>query len=201
MLKYAIVAAGLVLSLVLGATLFREPIAWAAQAVDANIIGPLDAGGNVKVHEQGTANVNVTNGSLKAGSYPTEADGFFQRLAVLFPFQNRPLLEGPLTSSEELRITSFTIDNINDGEAYVSIGGLQVADTDKACPTYVLGDLHVVLVVAVPAHGTLQLPFPQPLSIVNPGFSHWCLEAFMGTDVSSSNDANLPRVTTIGYIR
>jgi hypothetical protein len=53
---------GLVLgSLVLGATVLREPIAYAAQSVSAQIIGPLDANGNVKVHEQGTADVNVTN--------------------------------------------------------------------------------------------------------------------------------------------
>jgi hypothetical protein len=49
------------LSVVLGATVFREQVAWAAQAVDATIIGPLDSNGNVKVHEQGTAAVNVTN--------------------------------------------------------------------------------------------------------------------------------------------
>jgi hypothetical protein len=47
----------LLLSTVLGATVFREPIAWAAQTVDATIIGPLDNNGNVKVHEQGTATV------------------------------------------------------------------------------------------------------------------------------------------------
>lgn len=55
MRRYVIVAAGLLLSLVLGATVFREQAAWAAQAVDARIVGPLDAQGNVKVHEQGTA--------------------------------------------------------------------------------------------------------------------------------------------------
>ena len=33
----------------LGATVFREPIAWAAQSVSATIVGPLDDDGNVKV--------------------------------------------------------------------------------------------------------------------------------------------------------
>lgn len=42
--------------IVLGATVFRAPVVWAAQQVDATIIGPLD-NGNVKVHEQGTAQV------------------------------------------------------------------------------------------------------------------------------------------------
>jgi hypothetical protein len=44
---------------VLGATVLREPIAYAAQAADANIISPLDAEGNVRVHEAGTARVSV----------------------------------------------------------------------------------------------------------------------------------------------
>ena len=73
MRKYAFVAAGLLLSLVLGATVFREPIAWAAQSVDATIIGPLDSNGNVKVHEQGTANVNVTNTLLPVHEQGTAA--------------------------------------------------------------------------------------------------------------------------------
>lgn len=48
-------------SVLLGATVFREDIAQAAQAVSAEIVGPLDAQGNVKVHEQGTADVRVAN--------------------------------------------------------------------------------------------------------------------------------------------
>jgi hypothetical protein len=50
MRKYAIIAAGLLLSAMLGATVFREPVAWAAQTVDANIIGPLDDQGFLRVH-------------------------------------------------------------------------------------------------------------------------------------------------------
>jgi hypothetical protein len=70
--KSSFVALLLIGATVLGATVLREPIAWAAQSVDANIVGPLDANGNVRVHEQGTAavheqgtaNVKVTNSSL-----------------------------------------------------------------------------------------------------------------------------------------
>lgn len=40
-------------ALVLGSTVFREQVAWAAQAVDAHITN-LDANGNIMVHEQGT---------------------------------------------------------------------------------------------------------------------------------------------------
>lgn len=59
MKKWSFVALLLVGATILGATVLREPIAWAAQSVDANIIGPLDGQGNVKVHEQGTANVQL----------------------------------------------------------------------------------------------------------------------------------------------
>jgi|RhiMethySRZTD1v2_1073278.scaffolds.fasta_scaffold12215_13 hypothetical protein len=52
MMRAFLVAVIVVASLVLGATVFREQIALAAQVVDATIIGPLDAGGNVRVREQ-----------------------------------------------------------------------------------------------------------------------------------------------------
>jgi hypothetical protein len=72
MKKWSFVALLLVGATMLGATVLNEPIANAAQTVSANIIGPLDPNGNVKVHEQGTAAVheqgtaavNVTNSSV-----------------------------------------------------------------------------------------------------------------------------------------
>jgi hypothetical protein len=45
----------------LGTTVFREDIARAAQIVSAEIVAPLDAQGNLKVAEQGTADVRITN--------------------------------------------------------------------------------------------------------------------------------------------
>jgi hypothetical protein len=48
----------------LGSTVLRDGIANAAQSVGATITGPLDSSGDVAVHEQGTANVSVTNTSL-----------------------------------------------------------------------------------------------------------------------------------------
>ena len=78
MRKYAIVTGGLLLSLVLGATVFSAPIARAAQSVSATITGPLDGQGNVTVHEQGTANVSVTNSQLSVreqGTVPASQSG------------------------------------------------------------------------------------------------------------------------------
>jgi len=59
MRKWLFVALLVVGASVLGATVLREPIALAAQAVDAKIIGPLDGEGNVRVHEQGTVAVKL----------------------------------------------------------------------------------------------------------------------------------------------
>jgi len=59
MKKWIFVALLVVGATILGATVLREPIASAAQTVDANIIGPLDGQGDIRVHEQGTAAVNA----------------------------------------------------------------------------------------------------------------------------------------------
>jgi hypothetical protein len=63
--KALIAAFVLVLSsFVLGATLFREQVAHAAQGITATIVSPLDGAGNVAVHEQGTANVRILDGGV-----------------------------------------------------------------------------------------------------------------------------------------
>ena len=50
--RWSSVALLLAGAMFLGATVFREPIARAAQTVSATIVGPLDAEGNVKVLDQ-----------------------------------------------------------------------------------------------------------------------------------------------------
>jgi hypothetical protein len=62
MKKWSFVALLLLGAAILGATVLREPVAWAAQSINANITGPLDGQGNVKVHEQGTTQVAGTIG-------------------------------------------------------------------------------------------------------------------------------------------
>src|SRR5262245_50466918 len=73
MKRWAFVLLVVVGATILGATVLREPIASAAQNVGATIIGPLDASGNVAVHEQGTANVNVTNATVPVHEQGTTA--------------------------------------------------------------------------------------------------------------------------------
>ncbi len=74
-------------SAVLGATVLRQPLAEAASPFTAVIIGNtssnpvpvkdqnLDGNGNLKVHEQGTASVNVANASLPVREQNVDADG------------------------------------------------------------------------------------------------------------------------------
>jgi hypothetical protein len=73
MKKWPFVALLVVGATVLGATVLREPIARASQVVDANIIGPLDEQGNVKVHEQGALQVASSSSNplwVKAADNP-----------------------------------------------------------------------------------------------------------------------------------
>ena len=51
MKRWPLAAALVAAALVLGATVFAQPVAWAAQAVGATIVGPLDEQGNVKVSQ------------------------------------------------------------------------------------------------------------------------------------------------------
>jgi hypothetical protein len=76
-MRRAIIAAFLLVlgSVVLGATILRAPIASAAQSVSSTIVGPLDSNGNVAVHEQGTADVNVKNASLSVAPQAPVTDG------------------------------------------------------------------------------------------------------------------------------
>jgi hypothetical protein len=62
--KWLVVALFLVAAVMLGATVFREPVAYAAQILDAKVVAPLDGDGNIRVHEQGTAAVDVANPSI-----------------------------------------------------------------------------------------------------------------------------------------
>jgi len=60
-IAFAILLVGL--ASVLGATVFRDQVARAAQSVDAHITN-LDGNGNIKIHEQGTAAVTVSGGTV-----------------------------------------------------------------------------------------------------------------------------------------
>jgi hypothetical protein len=97
-MKKALIPAFLLVlaSTILGATVLREPLAWAAPPMPSVFVvndesSPvpareqnLDADGNIKVHEQGTADVNVTNASLSVAP-PTPITGGGKTLGIGCP--------------------------------------------------------------------------------------------------------------------
>jgi hypothetical protein len=111
MRRRAIIGALLLIGVgvVLGATVFRTDIAQAtglAQAVSATIVSPLDAQGNVKVHEQGTANVNVTNSGLSIAP-PTPVTGGGNSL--IFGIGDHPLAT-QTASALSIHLTAASVD-------------------------------------------------------------------------------------------
>jgi hypothetical protein len=86
MRKALVLGIVLVTSVVLGGTVFRQQVADAASMLNVFVTNDsshpvpvreqnTDANGNIKVHEQGTANVNVTNNSLTVTPPTPVTDG------------------------------------------------------------------------------------------------------------------------------
>jgi hypothetical protein len=154
MKKWSFLALLLIGATILGSTVLREPIASAAQSVDANIIGPLDGQGNVKVHEQGTANVAV-NGSvavrpaIPANEFNNSDTG------------NTDLCPN-LPAGTRWYLSSLSATNTSGFAGAVHVF-LQGADGTANGP-----------VIAVEPATTSQLTFPVPF-ILAQGGDNWCL--------------------------
>jgi hypothetical protein len=123
-MKKALVPALLLVlgSVLLGATVLREPLAWAAPPMPSVFVANdesspvpareqnLDADGNIKVHEQGTADVNVTNTSLPVAPPPPVTRGGGSLFVSSCPDERFP---GTVIASA-LRINwSSTITGVN----------------------------------------------------------------------------------------
>lgn len=96
-LRRAMVAVVVLLlaGMLLGATVFREQVAQAAQAVlQVNVVNPTTS--PVPVRQQGTADVNVTNGSLAVDA-PAPVTSGGQRLQA--PAGQDTVLGAPVTAS------------------------------------------------------------------------------------------------------
>src|SRR5262245_6735109 len=117
MKKWPFVVLLLVGATVLGATVLREPIAGAAQDLAVTIIGPLDARGNVKVHEQGTARVDVTNSSVavEPDLHLTNRFVFRATLDLDTQFKNFTVPDGKVLVVEHLNV-----DVLADADRLVS---------------------------------------------------------------------------------
>jgi hypothetical protein len=122
-------------SAVLGATVLREPVAWAAAPITNVIVGNtaanpvpvreqnLDANGHVKVHEQGTADVNVKN------AVKLDPAGNTVQLAAPAPFHAYEFIDNPaaaggrtcvpfgIPAGEHARIDTVTVVTYGDPAA------------------------------------------------------------------------------------
>jgi hypothetical protein len=113
MTKRAIVSAIVLLlvGVVLGTTVFREQVAQAAQSLSATIVGPLDDKGNVAVHEQGTADVNVTGGNLAiAREAPIARGGSAVVIATGSTYSvSQPAVATALSIHMQSEVTNLTV--------------------------------------------------------------------------------------------
>ena len=136
MRKLWLVGAIVLLSVVLGATVLREPVAWAASNLNVTIIGPLDGDGNVKVHDQGTVtvagSVEVTNDppTQVVLRSPTSGDQVLAGSPRFYIFDTTALsavrvgfssLSGTENCQVEVIIDSFTVREWNINAEFVDV--------------------------------------------------------------------------------
>jgi hypothetical protein len=142
MRRQVLISAGIIfVSLVLGATVFKEPIAWAKDLLDVNITN-VDADGNVKVHEQGTARVFVQD-------VPAPAE----------PYHVYLLCSGPSTPGS---CTAQTRQYVPEGKRFVietmsgyATGGTDAPVTELSLTTRLGGTLGVYRMLMQPVHRNL----------------------------------------------
>jgi hypothetical protein len=146
-------------SVVLGATVFREQVAHAAATLmvrEANT----DAQGNIRVHEQGTANVQAV---LPSNSFSVTNTTFQLPQDIEFcPSQDLP-------SGTKWFVTSFTAANLGTGLGAADIN-LEPSSGAPPGSQPVLGPR-----IAVPESETVHLAFPQPFMLTAPDVGY-CLE-------------------------
>jgi hypothetical protein len=121
---------------VLGATVFRSDIAQAtglAQSVTVNNTPAqavpvreqnLDGSGNIKVHEQGTASVNVTNSSLTVAS-PAPITGGAINVGIPCPFAftfGGSVVASALTFHLSAGVENVALRTGNNSIAYRAVG-------------------------------------------------------------------------------
>jgi hypothetical protein len=119
----------------LGATVFRADIAQAtglAQSVTVNNAASdpvpvreqnLDGGGNIKVHEQGTANVNVTNSSLTiAAQAPITGGAIHWDLPCPSGFKFGTVVASALTFHLSAGVEDVELRTGTSSVAYTAVG-------------------------------------------------------------------------------
>ena len=117
MRKWQVVTLLVVTASMLGATVFREPVAFAAQLVNATITSPLDPQGDVAVHEQGVASVQVTNAEL-AVRQGTPFSIMVKKPADRFtvPADKRLVIEYVNSFSGTAQVASLIVGHVEPGQ-------------------------------------------------------------------------------------
>jgi hypothetical protein len=131
----------------------------AAQSVSATITGPLDGQGNVKVHEQGTANVNVLGNVSAQAAIP--ATQFSRHRFLSGGFDD---VSGPDPAGRNYAITSVSFGNRGDTPAEVSLFAVYGTTTGDCTFTVPINPSDEPS-ATVPAHDTVSMTFPQPFVI------------------------------------
>jgi hypothetical protein len=138
----------------LGTTVFRDDIAnatgLAGPPMPVSIVSPLDSQGNVKVHEQGTANVSV--GGVVTTQQVTPSHSFSVRIHGTGGEQIVECQGSPLPAGTRWFITSFGAANTNAGAAFA-----QLVLAHPASPSDEVGPA-----LEMQANNTAQMTFPQP---------------------------------------
>jgi hypothetical protein len=181
-------------SIILGATVLREPLARAAVPIasvfvsnDASNPVPvreqnLDANGNVRVHEQGVANVTVNGVVATEPVQPPKSFSLAPRAIGALDIEEG--CDQSLPAGTGWFISSFAAANESD-----SVRGATLAlfrrDGDTLEALRAIGP-----VIRLRAYETVQLTFPQPFALTSPE-DGLCLKS-LGADIA---------MTVVGYRR
>jgi hypothetical protein len=141
-------------SVVLGATVFREQVAHAAATLMVREQN-LDANGNIKVHEQGTGNVTVVGDVRTRAVVPTGAFSLHLDPAP------RLVASGPDPAGTDYAITSITAANDTDSPDHVHIHAFYGGASLNCATGTGVQDLSDGPTIEVPARSTVHLDFPQ----------------------------------------
>ena len=178
--KYGVVGATLALSTT--AVLFTTGIGQAAvSTVSSVLVTNKGAAQAVPVQQQGTANVNVTNGSIRVSTLPVGATPWYYYVNPVTP-TSAPLFAPP-AGKTTLAVTSLTVSNGTTSSVWAELelfGNVDCKSSPRAIVNY----------VALPATDTIAQTFPQPI-LISPGGSNWCLDY-----IASQSGVN---VTAVGY--
>lgn len=175
--KYGSIGAGtlVVASAILLTTGWGQVAAATVTQVFVTNKGPTQA---VPVHEQGTANVNVSNGILRVSTLPPGSTPWYIH-------SNGIALFTPPAGKTTLALTSVTASNNGTSNETIYLG----VYTNSNCTGFANSPFVEELNVLV--GDTIAQAFPQPL-ILSPGGS-WCLGA------NDSNGGGGHQITAVGY--